>query len=42
MEMFFFDTTNLDGNRNARLLEDTIKKLSGIEKITYKDLQLFK
>lgn len=37
----YFDTTNLDSNRNVRLLEDTIKKLSGIEKTTYKDLQLF-
>lgn len=37
----YYDTTNLDSNRNARLLEDTIKKLSGIEKTTYKDLRLF-
>lgn len=36
----FFDTTNLDEVRNARLLEDTIQKLSGIEKTTYKYLQL--
>lgn len=36
----YYDTTNLDEKRNARLLEDTIQKLSGIEKTTYKYLQL--